>query len=75
MPLPLSILELVRTKSDPVAILDDGLTGDVDVETTVKSIVDSQLMTVQLKLAVVAVVDEDRRFCYACSDRTVFEVF
>lgn len=46
VPLPVGVIEGVRTEDHAIAILDDGLAGDEDVESAVKGVVDAQLMAV-----------------------------
>lgn len=44
--LSVGVIEGVRAEDHAIAVLDDGLAGDEDVESAVEGIVDAQLMAV-----------------------------
>lgn len=44
--LSVGVVEGVRAEDHAIAVLNDGLAGDKDVESAVKGIMDAQLMTV-----------------------------
>ena len=72
--LSVRVFESVCAKDYFVAVFDNGFASDEDVEPALKGIMDSQLMTVQLKFTVMAIVDKNSRFGNTCLDDTVLEV-
>jgi hypothetical protein len=68
------VFEAVGRELHAVAVLDDGLAGDEDVEPAVESVVDSQLVAVQLESTAGAAVHEDCRLSHCASDHAVLQV-
>ena len=71
---PVGIVEGVGAEDHAVAILDDGLAGDEDVEPAVEGVVDAQLVAVELEPAIRAVVHENRRLGDCASDDAASQV-
>ena len=61
VPLPALVVEGVGSEHHVVAILDDGLAAREDPESALVGVVYSKLVAVEFKVAVPAVVHEDRR--------------
>lgn len=59
---PVGVLKRVRTENDLTAIFDNRFACDVDAECAFGRAVDSELMTVELEFAVLAVVYKDSGF-------------
>ena len=58
VPLPLRIVEFVRTEHHFVAIFYYSLAGHKYVESTLGCVMNSELMTVQLEFTILTVIDE-----------------
>lgn len=59
MTLAIGIFEPILRKLDILAILDDGLAGNKDVESGLECIMDSQLMAIQIECTSLALIDKD----------------
>ena len=74
MLLSVRIVESVGTKDHFIAIFDDGLACNEDVEPAFVGVVDSKLVAVQLEFAVMAVINEHCRLRDAGLYNTVLEI-
>lgn len=72
--LPVGIVEGVRTEDHAIAIFDDGLACDEDVEFAVEGVVDPQLVAVELESAVLAMVHKNCRFGHCASNDAACQV-
>ena len=74
MALTVGVLKAIGGKLDAVAVLDDGLATDEDVEPGIEGVVDAQLVAVELESAPAALIHEHRRLSNRTSDRAVRQV-
>ena len=75
VPLPVRIIIAIRRKGHLIAVLNDRLTCGKDSEFAVVSVVDSELVRVELEVTVAAVIHEYSGFSHCGSYGAVFEVF
>jgi hypothetical protein len=59
MALAIGVLEPILCELNILAVLNDSLAGDENVEPCLESIMDSQLMAIQVKCASLALIDKD----------------
>ncbi len=59
MTLAIWVFEFILSELDILAILDDGLAGDQNVEPSLEGIMDSQLMAVQVECASLALINKN----------------
>lgn len=69
------IFKGIRAKDDLIAVLNDSLTCYIYIEPTFVSIMDTKLMTVQLKLTILTMINKNSWFCHCSSNFTIFKVF
>jgi len=75
MPLSIRILKSISTKDHLIAVFNDSFTCNKNVESAFVGIVNTQLMAIQLKFAVMTIIDKDCRFGDSSSDDTVLQIF
>lgn len=74
MAVTIGVLKPILSELDILAIFYDGLAGNEDVEPCLKRIMDSQLMTVQVECASLALIDKDCRLGDSTAYLTVRQI-
>ena len=75
MSLPVLVFELILFELDSIAILNNGLAGHEYPKHAVVSVVDSQLMAIQLESAVSAMIYKHGGFGHSCLDLAILQIF